>query len=412
MAFRGYDFYHKKTDGFYDSSYKIKYNLDVDADIKLDFNPVVKVADTMNALVCQNNIGINFKTATPSQQEIIKTFWKDINLQSRKYKIVMDALLKGNIYANIRRNDLDEAFIMDIISPDMVTVKKNGEFIRYAKISSKNEYFDFSKKVYTTDNETKEYYKEQGYEKLIITGKDKVNTDWYNVIPIAEFASNYNINSLLDLTDSVNEKTAWLRNIEMMHGNPLIATDEFMSGGSNVKHNKKYKMIKVSSEKSIKYVEMNGKVAELINTRIKDNINLILNLYPEYNLAEILSGSNVSEITSSIKFAEINAKVNKIRDSFALFLKNINNIALDFMGEPVLDEDDTEIIFEPIFNLNSVSAKANYETMLSNIYSIYKNVGDIKVFNEFRQRMNLPIMTEQEFINFRDNNQAIGEFQL
>jgi len=258
------------------------------------------------------------------------------------------------------------------------------------KLTGERETFNAVAKKYEKIKVEKEYYDEESYREIIETvGEEKtISTLPDGAIPFVILQTRYNLNNLLAKTDKINEKNAWGNNIFEIHGNPALV-GEGMNQQQNpekedkTKHNKGYKLFKLPADASMKFLEMSGGVATLMLNNVETLKAEISTQYPEYDLAGILSADNISENTSTIKFTEIEKKVQSFRADMAAGLTQLVKMGLEREGK---SPGKLEVVYGDIFAKNDlVESKSTAETeeVIQRVIGQYIGNNDLIGLNVF-----------------------------
>jgi len=388
---RAVRFYFIPDDGIYSSSYKSKFKLK--GDVNPVFNPVIKTVDTLTALTCQNKIELEGEDE--SLLSLILGIWKANAIQIMKFDILRDLILRRRAVVEIYRRVDGSIGIMQH-NPEQVKIKKNDGNIRYAEIKGFKTIFNPDKQDYEEKEVLKKFYDEEGFRYVIEEcGNEKTQTPLaYPFIPVVEFSSDYNITNMVEISDDINQKRAWLKNISEMHGNPILEIAGEVAGSENIKHNNGFKGMQVPEQNTLKYIEMQGNIAELMLKEINDLEKTLSNDYPEYALGNLLAGSNIGENTSMIKFSEISAKINSLRADLSEGLHEINKKVLVLSGKK---ESDIEYVYGDIFKADKKRENTEIEFTRVQVIEKYKNIGSHDLLNRALIRLDLEEVSLDEW---------------
>jgi len=377
---RAVRFYYEKSENIYDASYTAEYGLD--EKIKPIHNPIKPAVQTLCSLSLQQVIEHN---AADRQKVAVDDLWKNSGIQTVKYQLMIDLLLYRYAAVWINKDNL-----ITRLNPSTVTYEKEAEkLLKVAITGERKEFVNGVLKVVPV----KRVYYQEGNNCFVIDNDEKPLPIIGDVMPVTIIETGYDLEHLLDITDDINEKRAWLRNIYKMHGNAIL---NLQQGGKpatgDIEVNNGYNFFQ--SEGVLKYVEMQGNVAQ----QISNDINVLKEdqavEYPESALSRVLTGSNISENTSKIRFADLESKVNRLRGELSGGLVEITNKALTMAGKGSVD--NLAIKFEDIFPKQN-----NYddETKIADLAVKYKELSNQKLWNEYRARVDLPLFDDGDDAN-------------
>ncbi|WP_134117445.1 hypothetical protein [Orenia marismortui] len=329
----------------YDSSYINDY--DLFPHTTEQFNPIPKCVNVMKDLSLKKKIDVSASDDNPEDNKvsIIKALWNDNNLQSLKYKIAEDLLVKRKAYIELVKKD--NGIILVDHEPSKVEYEDG-----YCKIEGKKRTFNMEEEEFEEVDVVKEFWFTDNYRWYKETEGEEVTIDralGFEFLPVVEFTTEYNLEPLFNKTDRINEIKAMKKKLFWLHGDPL-AFQTASSGGSNKSINEQSKD-KISNNKfsylrllnlgenELRYLEMNGNMVDKMDTDIEQTLNEIKNDYPEYELANILSSGNPSGDALKTVAIEILARVDSFRSDISEGFIEVNNKALVMLGGAELDHD-------------------------------------------------------------------------
>jgi hypothetical protein len=338
---RAEKFYSNKI---YDDSYINEYKLFPHTTEQ--FNPVPKCVNVMKDLSLKQEIAISVDDNIPkndSRVDKVYEVWANNSLQSLKYKLAEDLLVKRKAYIELVKKD-DEVILVDH-EPSNVEYQDD-----YCKIKGKKRKFNREDEQFEEVEVIKEYWcTDEGYKWIRETVNNEVEIDrqlGFDFLPVVELSTEYNLEPLFNKTDRINEIKAMKKKLFWLHGDPLA----FATGQDELKINsdskKKLQENKFSflrlldiGEKELRYLEMNGNMVDKMDTDIEQTLNEIKNDYPEYELANILSSGNPSGDALKTVAIEILARVDSFRSDISEGLVEVDNKALVMLGSTALSHD-------------------------------------------------------------------------
>ena len=301
------------------------------------YNPVPKIVFIMTALTLQQTI----LPEAAGDVTAIEQFWQFNRFQSLKYELLIWLILAKSVVVELIKTD-DNAVGIVLHDPRNVELKYDARSqLVYAKITGQTEIWDERQRVFRQIRVTKEYYNVQGY-RVVKETIDKQSYERplaFDFIPVVEFTTDYNLWPLFDKIDAYNELTAFLKAIFYIHGDPIIydtltgrqltseAKDQLRSS-----RGKALKILHLGPDGMIGYLEMQGNIAKLMLEEKNTIHEHVINDYPEYVLAQLLSKGDPSGEALKVKAIEIESKVKSLRNDLEEELILMNNMALQMMG--------------------------------------------------------------------------------
>lgn len=370
---RAVRFYYEKSEEIYDETYIEEFNLD--EKIKPVHNPVKPAVGTLCSLTLQQVIEHNAGTGA------VDDLWKSSGIQKIKYQVLIDLILYK--FAVLMVND---AGLIVRVDPSTVEYEKDAEKVISVSITgNRSEIVDGVRQV----KQVRRKFYQEADKCFIVDNDGKPLPILDGIMPVTILETGYDLEHLLDLADDINEKRAWLRNIYKMHGNPLLNLQQ----GGKIKNDQPIEpndgVNIFQSEGAMSFIEMQGHIAK----QISEDINTLKEdeavEYPESALSRVLTGSNISENTSKIRFADLESKVNRLRSDFAAGLVEVTNKAL--LKGAKGSVQDLAIKFESVFPKQS---NFDDETKIADLAVKYKELGNLQLWNEYRARVDLPVFDD------------------
>ncbi|HAT75334.1 MAG TPA: hypothetical protein DCS19_00405 [Flavobacterium sp.] len=375
-------FYFEKSSKIYDAEYRrqcgIKYA------IKPVFNYIRPAVNSLTSMSLKKDLVIN-------NQDGINKILDDNNFQSLKFDLMIDMIIYEKAILYIDKN-IDGTISISKPHPESIEIEKSqGKII---KLTSTGETYTQDAKGSLKKEKTRRiYWQESGVWYYSVDGVGKEVQGLY--LPYAIFETNYDIDGMIDIIDNMNKHQHNLNNIFDMHGNPILKHDAAVGTVANSKIETQDGFVFFESDKLLSYVEMQGNVAQLTQADKNELKKALFEQYPECNLAELSNGSNISEQTMLIKFADIIAKVTSLRSEYTAGLLQLCNIINYQKGlSPI-----TTIAIDYGKVLPEI-ANIDFEVKLIDALIKYKGLDSEALFREFRERMLLP--------EFKDYNQFVS----
>ena len=309
---------------------------------KLIFNPVPKTTFTMSALTMQESLEVESDKA-----DKIKEFWDYNGFQKQKYQLLLHLIL--NKKAIIELVSTDEGIVISIHDPESVEIKKLGGKTVFAKITGTIEKFDPNEKKFTETEIERIYYntKEYKYIEEYEDGEETENSRplTWEFIPVIDFKTEYNLEPMFCKVDEHNQINAFLNSIFFIHGDPIIW--DTLTGSQfsdDTKQNmassrgKAMKLLHLGNEGQMEYLEMQGNIAKLMAEEKKHLEEILVNDYPEYKLADLLSSGDPSGDALEIKAIDVISKIKSIRGDLSTGIMAMNSYALQMAGNSPPEE--------------------------------------------------------------------------
>lgn len=386
MSERAWNFF-ENDDELYDDDYLTEH--DLFDKTKLIYNPVPKTIFTMTALTMQEELQIESDKA-----DKVKEFWKLNDFQNKKYNLLLWLLL--NKEAIIELVKTDEGIVISVHDPESVETKSIGGELVYVKIEGTTEIYDVESKEFTEVEIEREYFNTEEYSYIheYEGGEETENSRplTWDFIPVIKFETVYDILPLLDKVDEHNQITAFLSSIFFIHGDPIIwdtLTGQQFSDDAKERmkssRGKAMKLLHLGLDGQMEYLEMQGNIAKLMTEEKKHLEEIIATDYPEYVLANLLSGGDPSGDALEIKAIDVISKVKSIRGDLNTGIKMMNNYALQMNGtsepeEQVINYGDilpNELskLIKNIIELRGMNLMTK-ETAIKKLPQMYENPDD------------------------------------
>lgn len=308
---------------------------------KLIYNPVPKTTFTMSALTMQEQLEVESEKA-----DAIKEFWEYNNFQTMKYQILLWLILTKKAVIELVKND--EGVVISVHNHDNVKITKQNGKMAYVNITGTVQEFDPETKEFAEIEVERRYYNTDEYKYIeeYEGGSETENSRplTWDFIPVIEFDTDYNLEPMFDKIDEHNQLNAFLNSIFFIHGDPIIFdtlsgkqfTDETKENMKSSR-GKAMKLLHLGNEGQMQYLEMQGNIAQLMSEEKSHLEEILVNDYPEYKLADLLSSGDPSGDALEIKAIDVISKVKSIRGDISTGIINMNNYALQMEGKTMAE---------------------------------------------------------------------------
>jgi hypothetical protein len=338
-----------------------------------DYNPIPKTVSVMVALSVQKGI-----YPISKKRDEIERIWNHNKLENILYDKITEALLTKNLVVELFSKkdpiskEIKTEWVFHPIDNCEIKYDGTGKKIIYAKIEGYTEELKADTELFEKVKYTREYFNtdELAIEKLTDERGNSVTYPLvWNFIPMVHKKFDYSLDTAFNKIDRINEYEAQFGKVSEFNSDPIVTgskTKSFTKGTTDkLKDRFNGRKILHLGEGELKYLELKGSHLNALISK-QDKIKLDYeNEYPEFVLAKVLSGSNVSTETASIKMTEVTAKVDSCRSDLNQFLSDLS-IKSAAMEGIFIESDDYKTYFYDIVPTADTIIVNNLVALLTN----------------------------------------------